>query len=94
MIRPAAVAALLAFSLAGCATPRPEPEIRTVEVKVAVPVPCEAHVAAAPSYADAGAEFVDDIFEQVRLLLLGRNERQAREKVLEGAIVGCGGSVK
>lgn len=93
----AALAATLivAEGLGGCARgPRPEPKIETVEVKVPVPVPCKANVGPAPSYADEAIAATANIFDQVKALLTGREQRQAREKVLEGAVVGCGGSVK
>lgn len=84
-----------AFALSACAHgPKPEPVIQTVEVKVPVPVPCKADVDVHDSYADAAADAVTDIFEQVRLLLKGREERNADVERLKGAVTGCGGTVK
>lgn len=86
---------LAALGLAACAGgPPPEPEIKIVEVKVPVPVPCKADVDVADTYSDAAAEFVADIYEQARLLLLGRAERQRDQAKTAGAVVGCGGTVK
>lgn len=82
------------LALAACAGRTPEPEIKIVEVKVPVPVPCKAEVDVRESYADQAADTVTDIFEQVRLLLQGREERKADAERLTGAVVGCGGSVK
>jgi hypothetical protein len=90
-----ALIAIAALGLAACAhTPRPEPKVETVEVKVPVPVPCKANVGPAPSYADDALDLAGSIYDQVKALLVGREQRKAREKVLEGAVVGCGGSVK
>lgn len=87
------IAAMLALS--ACAgKDRPEPEIRIQEVKVPVPVPCKAEVDTNDSYADAAADAVTDIFEQVRLLLKGREERNADVARLKGAVIGCGGKVQ
>jgi hypothetical protein len=89
------VVLVAALALAACAHgPKPEPKIETVEVKIPVPVPCKANVGPAPSYADEAIAATANIFDQVKALLTGREQRQAREKVLEGAVVGCGGSVK
>jgi hypothetical protein len=72
----------------------PEPKIETVEVKVPVPVPCKANVDVHESYSDAAAEAATDIFEKVRLLLVGREERMADVERLKGAVTGCGGTVQ
>jgi hypothetical protein len=81
--------------MAACAHgPRPEPAVQTVEVKVPVPVPCKATVDVRESYSDAAAEFMTDIYDQAKALLQGRDERRADAKRLEGAVTGCGGTVK
>jgi hypothetical protein len=87
--------ALLVEGLGGCAHgPRPEPKVETVEVKVPVPVPCKVDVGPAPSYADDALDLTSGIYDQVKALLTGREQRKAREKVLTGAVEGCGGSAK
>lgn len=89
------VAIGLVATVGACAHgPKPEPRVETVEVKVPVPVPCKATVEVHQSYSDAAAETVTDIFEQVRLLLKGREERSADVERLKGAVTGCGGTVK
>lgn len=90
-----AVAIGLVATVSACAnTPPPEPSIKTIEVKVPVPVPCHADVDVHDSYADSAAAGIADIFEQVRLLLKGREERNADIDRLKGAVTGCGGTVK
>lgn len=83
-------------ALAACTTtgaPRPEPEIRTVEVQVPVPQPCPAgeRLGAAPVYPDTDAALgaATDIFERVRLLLAGRELRNARLSAVEDALAAC-----
>lgn len=85
-----------ALALSGCLGlgKHPEPEIRIVETKVPVPVPCKATVDVRETYSDAMAETATDIFEQVRLLLIGREERKEDAAKLKGAITGCGGTVQ
>jgi hypothetical protein len=86
---------VLASMLAACGGgERPEPEIRTVEVRVPVPVPCEAaqQLGVPPSYPDTNPALAAaaNLFEQVRLLLAGRELRIARNDALEAAIQACG----
>lgn len=88
-------AALLAcLLLAGCATA--EPRIITKEVLVPVVVPCVAEVGSAPRYSDTpeAIEGAPDLFERVKLLLIGRTERDARLNVLEGQISACRSAAK
>lgn len=88
-------AMLSAAMLSGCSSaPKLEPRVQIVEVKVPVPVPCKAEVDVRESYSDAAAEFAADIYEQVKALLAGREERMADAERMRGAIVGCGGAVK
>lgn len=87
-------ACLAIEGMGGCAhTPPPEPIVKTVEVKTPVPVQCHATVTL-QSYADAGAEFMTDIRDQVVALLKGRSQRKADAERMKGAIEGCGGTVK
>lgn len=92
MIRAAAVLACLI--LTACATrPPPEPIVRTIEVAVPVATPCRVSVGPAPSYADAddALRAAGDIFEAMKLRIAGREQRQAREAILEAALEGCAG---
>ncbi|MNS16446.1 hypothetical protein D3C72_480990 [compost metagenome] len=79
----------LALLLAGCATAEPRIEYR--EVLVPVAVPCGADVGAPPSYLDSNAALQEapDLFERVKLLLAGREQRSARLEALEGQIAAC-----
>jgi hypothetical protein len=91
--RHAIIGALLALT-ACTATRAPEPVIRTVEVAVPAPQPCPARVAAKPRYADQDVAAQPDIFEQVRALLTGIQQRAAREEKLEAAVTSCGGQIQ
>jgi hypothetical protein len=94
LVKPGVVIGLIA-TLGACASgPKPEPQIQTIEVKVPVPVPCKADVDVHDSYSDVAAATATDIFEQVRLLLKGREERDADVERLKGAVTGCGGTVR
>lgn len=93
MIRSVVVAAALCLPLLACAPgPRPEPEpiVRVVEVAVPVPVYCDPAVGPEPAYADT-PEAVQgaDIFDAVRALLAGREQRMARDQVVTAALDGC-----
>lgn len=86
-----AAAALL---VAGCASrPAPEPIIRTIEVPVPVPQPCPGRETAGPRkvYPDTpeAIQSAPNIFERVKLLLLAREQRIARENVLEDIVDVC-----
>jgi len=88
-----------AFALAGCATtqaPPPEPIVRMVEVKVPVDDPAcpraaVAELGTAPAYpdTDGALRMAADLFERVKLLLAGRELREAREAALIGALAEC-----
>lgn len=88
------------FALTACggksALPPPEPIIRTVEVKVPVDDPACARAAVeelgtAFLYPDTDAALraAADLFERVKLLMAGRELREAREAALTGALVEC-----
>lgn len=96
---PASFASLaFALALAGCSTahlPPPEPIIRTVEVQVPVDNPeCPRKALAElgnPAYPDTddALRMAADLFERVKLLLAGRELREAREAVVIGALAEC-----
>lgn len=87
------------FALAACKTvPQqpPEPIIKTVTVNMPVDDPACARKAlaelgAAVSYPDTSAALraAADLFERTKLLLAGRELRQAREAALTGALAEC-----
>ena len=80
----AALAAVL--MLAGCAT-----RVEYKEVRVPVAVPCVADIGDAPAYVDTGSALAGapDLFERVKLLLAGREQRTARLSALEGQYAAC-----
>ena len=82
------IAAASCLLIAGCASP--EPRIITKEVRVEVPVSCNPKVPPSPQYDDSPAaiQAAQDIYDAVKLLLAGREQRIAREQVLSAA-VGC-----
>ena len=92
------VAALIACLLvAACARPpAPDPVVRTVEVAVPVATPCRPNIGPPPTYADAPEALrqAADIFEAMKLRIAGREQRQAREAVLQAALDGCAGEVR
>jgi len=83
----------VAVGLAGCGTSKPAPipqvQIKTVIEKV--PVPCEPRLPAPPQYADTtdALKGAGDIYDKVKLLLIGREQRLGREQVLEAAVQAC-----
>lgn len=83
------LALLPCLLLVACATPAPRIEIK--EVLVPVPVPCMERVGPAPSYQDtpAAVQAAPTLFDRVKLLLVGREERDARLRVLEGQALVC-----
>lgn len=93
------VAILAALLLTGCGghvQSAPEPIIRTVEVKVPVDDPACAREAVgglgtSPTYpdTDGALQAAANLFERVKLLLAGRELREAREAALMGALVEC-----
>jgi hypothetical protein len=67
--------------------------VRTVEVKVPVAVPCKPDLGPAPSYPDTRAALMGapDLFERVKLLLAGRELRDAWIGAQATALKACGG---
>ena len=78
-----------ALSLMGCGTT--DPKIITREVLIEKPTPCVPKLPPHPGYADTDAALVasDDILARVKLLLVGREQRQGREEILEAALSEC-----
>lgn len=83
-------AAALALPLSGCGTTA-EPAVRTVRVEVPVAVPCAADPGPDPAFVDTAEALraAGDIFDKVRLLLAGRDQRDARLAELGAAVAGC-----
>jgi len=84
------IACLLALS--ACAPrPAPEPIVKTVEVQVPVAVPCRPDIGPEPVYADSPEALAaaPDVFEAMKLRIVGRGQRIARGAVLIAAIEGC-----
>ncbi|MFC5373983.1 hypothetical protein ACFPIF_15575 [Brevundimonas faecalis] len=80
----------LAIVLASCTTA--PTQIRTIEVQVPVAVPCPAHLPE-PVYSDTDAALLaaPNIFERVKLLLAGREERAAQDQMERAARTACEG---
>ena len=80
----------LAVALHGCAAP-PEPKIVTQIEKVTVPVNCNPKIGDEPQYDDgpAAIQNTTSIFDAVKLLLAGRDQRIAREGTLKAALSQC-----
>ena len=85
------VAALLLASCASKPTPRPEPVVQLVEVAVPIAVACTPDIGPEPVYidTDAALKAAADLFERVKLLLAGRDQRIARDEVKTTALEGC-----
>lgn len=80
--------------LAACAPqPAPEPIVRTVEVHIPVPTPCDPDIGPEPVFADSTEALAaaPDIFEAMKLRVVGRLQRIAWAGVLTAALDGCGG---
>ena len=79
------------LALASCAT-APTVQIRTVEVQVPVAVPCPVSLPD-PTYSDTDAALLaaPNIFERVKLLLAGREERAAQDQMERAARTACEG---
>jgi hypothetical protein len=63
----------------------------TKEVRVPVPVKCATVAPPDPSYSDSPSALkaAADVFEQAKLLLAGRKQRDARIIELKAAVAGC-----
>jgi hypothetical protein len=91
-----AVLIALAAGLAACGhTPRLEPVIDTVEVQIPIPVPCvsDATPDRPAGYADTDAALLaaPDMAARYRLLIAGRDQRDARLAEIEPVVEGCRG---
>ena len=75
--------ALMALSISACATGK-EPAVRTVEVRVPIHAPCAIPEPPEPAYADTDEALrqAPNHVERVRLLVMGRLQRIAREAEL------------
>ncbi len=80
----------LFLTCAACATP--EPRIITKEVRIPVPVACAVPAGPDPAYVDTpeALRAAADLFQQVKLLLAGRAQRDARLAEMKAAAKGCG----
>ncbi len=86
------LAAALLCGLTACQTcPVPVPKIITKTVNIPVPVPCQPILPPPPAYVDTpeALRATTDLYDRVKLLLLGRAQRQARETVLNTALTQC-----
>lgn len=90
------IAACAALLVAGCATARPEPEpvVRTVEVRVPVPTPCRVDIGPEPDFVDSDDALAaaPDVFEAMKLRVVGRVQRIAWSAVQAAALAGCAGT--
>jgi len=84
------IAAVAALALSACA-PTVVTQTEYVEVKVPMVVPCGVEIGNDPVYADSNEALASaaDLFEAVKLLLAGREQRIARDAVKTSAIEGC-----
>lgn len=94
MTRLAIIAALIlsALALAACGTHDPaQPTIITKTVNVPTPVACDPKLGPDPIYPDTAAAIAaaPNVAERARLYAAGRLMRQARERELQAAVVGC-----
>lgn len=84
--------AALAPGLAACpGAPRPEPQIVTKTVEVPVSTPCPDRRGPAPQYPDTGAAVhaQPNLFERMKLILAGRELRDARLAEDDAQIKAC-----
>lgn len=83
----------VALAASGCTktltvqVPEPYP------VYVPTPVPCNVDLGAAPVYADEGGMLADapDLFEAIKLRIVGKSQRSDRERELLAALEVCKG---
>lgn len=88
----ALLGAALILALSACGTTEPEPRIVVREVQVPVPVPCAARAGPDPAFADSDdalRSVAGQVFEQVKLLLAGREQRDARIGELKAVNTAC-----
>jgi hypothetical protein len=80
----------LAGALAGCVT-KPEPRIVTREVQIPIAVKCGVDPGPDPQWVDTAAALkaAADVFERVKLLLAGRDQRDGRLAEVKAANAGC-----
>lgn len=81
--------AIALLGLAGCAT---VPQVVTKTVEVPVTTKCTPDIGPEPQYADSDAALraAANIFERVKLMLAGREQRIAREAEKTVALRACG----
>lgn len=81
---------LCCLSLTACVT-KPEPRIVTKEIRIPVPVACATSAGPDPAFSDTpeALRAAVDLFEQVKLLLAGRAQRDGRIVELKAATAGC-----
>lgn len=86
-----AVIILAALSVAACAGHVPPPRVEIQKVEVPVEVKCAADPGPVPTFADTpdAIKAASDLFEEVKLLLAGRAQRDARLAEVEAANAGC-----
>ena len=94
MIRqPLPLILVCAALLAGCATTTPpDPKVVVKFVNIPTPVPCAPDLGPDPAYADTPQALTKaqaDIYQQVKLLLQGRLQRDYRLTELSAAMKAC-----
>jgi hypothetical protein len=85
---------IAALTLSGCATAPPEPQIVTKLVNVPVAVKCVPDPApVAPVYADSPAALAaaPNVFERVKLIMVGKMQRDGFIGELSAVVKACGG---
>lgn len=78
--------------LAACATaPAPQPKVITQRALVPIAIRCAADPGPDPAFADTPEALrgAADLYARVRLLLAGRDQRDARLAELNAAVAGC-----
>lgn len=85
------VVILAALALSACAGHVPPPRIEVQKVEVPVEVKCAVTPPPAKPFADSpdAIQAAASIFEEVKLLLAGRDQRDARQAEVEAANAGC-----